>query len=246
MTLTWTGLLRLYGATTGKTIKTCGKTLASIEHDAIGGGWTLLDDLSISGTFTQYAGSFSTGGKNMTIGNRFNSNGTSVRTLTVDNSTITINGGASGTAWNMTTPTNLTFSSTNSTIILTVAGNTAFAGGGQAFNNVRFSATQVTVTGSSTFNSLVVDSGKTCILTVGTTQTAISITWDGATISSSSAGTAATLSVASGTVTMTGGSLKDNAATGGATFLTVGVLNLGGNSGWLFPGGILTCRSKFW
>jgi hypothetical protein len=129
--------------------------------------------------------------------------------------------------------TGMTLTPGTSTIIMTGNSKT-FAGGGLTYHNVRFSDTPTTVTGANTFNTLTVDPGKTCKLTAGTTQTASALEWDGANIQSSTAGAAATVSVASGTVEVTGATIKDITATGGATFNAIDCIDSGGNTGWNF------------
>jgi hypothetical protein len=193
------------------------------------GTYSLQDELSLYGvgwgSLCLNKGVFNTNNQNINcIG--MTRNGTQGLTVNLGSSVITNLG-----VWTFTNLTNLTFDAGTSTIIMTGNSET-FAGGGLTYHNVRFSGTPTTVTGANTFNTLTVDSGKTCKLTAGTTQTASALEWDGANIQSSTAGAAATVSVASGTVVMRGGSLKDITAEGGATFIAIGVEDLGGNSGW--------------
>jgi hypothetical protein len=54
------------------------------------------------------------------------------------------------------------------------------------------------------------------------------------TVNSSSAGTQATLSIPSGTISGDYLSIQDSAATGGATFNTTNSVNVSNNSGWNF------------
>jgi hypothetical protein len=71
-----------------------------------------------------------------------------------------------------------------STIIL--YGGT-FSGANKTFYNVEFKNASTTMTGNNTFNNLKIDSGKTLILTEGTTTKVSSVLVDGATITSSTA-----------------------------------------------------------
>jgi hypothetical protein len=223
---TYTGTITFQATAPGKTITTGGLLLGSnINFYGIGGGWTLQDDFVTSSQIYVRNGTLNTNGKAVNC-SAFNSSGTAARSLIFGASTITCTSN-----WTYTDPTNLTFDAGTSTIIMTGNSRT-FAGGGLTYNNVRFSGTPITVTGANTFNTLTVDSGKTCTLPASTTQTASALSWNGATIQSSAAGTAATVSVASGTVTMNWGSLKDITAEGGATFNGVNVTNVSGNDGW--------------
>lgn len=56
-------------------------------------------------------------------------------------------------------------------------------------------------------------------------------------IKASTSGTFATLSVASGSVTSTNVTIKDNHAGGGATFTAIDSVNVSGNTGWNFVSG---------
>jgi hypothetical protein len=232
ITMTYTGSVTFAATAAGKTITMNGVSFASnVNFLGSNGGWTFQDAFN-AGTAMIWLqkGTLNTNGKTVTCG-IFSVNETTLRGLILGASQVNISGN-----WNFTTTTNLTFDAGTSTIILTGNSKT-FAGGGLTYHDVRFSGTPTTVTGANTFNTLTVDPGKTCKLPANTTQTASALEWDGATIQSSTAGTPATVSVASGTVTMTGGNLKDIAAEGGATFIAIGVEDLGGNDGWTFYDG---------
>jgi hypothetical protein len=219
----------LFLANTTVDIITAGKTFKrNVTFNGNGGVFNLRNNFiqeNLSRSLTVTAGTLNT--NNFSINcNNFNSNNNNVREINLGSSIIVATGNI-----DFTTTTNLTFDAGTSTFIMT--GNAKFFnGGGLTYHNVRFSGTPTTVTGANTFNTLTVDPGKTCTLPASTTQTASALEWDGATIQSSSAGTAATVSVASGTVEMNWGSLKDIAAEGGATFNAVNVTNVSGNDGW--------------
>ncbi len=165
---------------TGKTVTFNGATLTpQMVFNGVGGGWTFQDDVICSGSFTLTNGNVNTNGKNVTSTLMSGSN-SNTRTLTIDNSTWTLTGSASGAIWNFTTVTNLTFSATGSTIKLTDTGATGqtFAGGGKTFGTLWFSGgatTKVyTITGSNTFADIK-NTGTTGAFTIkftaATTQT---------------------------------------------------------------------------
>lgn len=153
--ITWSasGTITFSSTTTGRTITTNGRTLAcSTTFNGVGGGWTLGGPLTIAGTITVTAGTFSSGGFAISCAS-VTISGSTTRTLNITNSTIT-----SSSAWTATTTTNLTFTSTGSTINMTSAGNT-FAGGGLTYNIVNFTNTTVQVfaiNGANTFTTLTI------------------------------------------------------------------------------------------
>lgn len=162
------------------------------------------------------------------------------RTLTTGSATINING--TGTPWDFSTSASQTVNASGSTINLSGAGVT-FAGGGFTYATVNLTGTGVaTVTGANTFTTLSRSNAAAVTLTLpaSTTTTATTFTVNGSsgnlvTLNSSSSGTAATISVASGTVRADFTSIKDSTATGGATFIaTSNSTNVSGNTGWTF------------
>lgn len=128
------------------------------------------------------------------------------------------------------------FTPETSTIKMTGTGG--FIGGGKTYNNIWFTANN-TITGANTFTDLRIDAGVTVTFTAGTTTTVTSLTWNGTpgslvTVQSSSAGSAFTLSDASGGNTVVYASIKDSTATGGASFVAQESVNVSGNTGWFF------------
>ena len=218
-------------------ITTNGKTVTSYISITTGAtSYTLQDNLIVSGNSGLFhrVGTFNTNNKTINA-KRFYCDGAANRTLTLGSSIITCSG-------NITfTTTGLTMTANTSTIIMT--GNTkTFAGGGVTFNNVEFQGTPITVNGSNTFSDLKLTAGKTVNFTAETTQTVTTLSGAGAagnliTIQSVTAGTAFTISKASGTVNVVYWSIKDSTATGGAVFnafLSNGNVNVSGNTGWNF------------
>jgi hypothetical protein len=241
-----TGNTFTFKATTpGKTITCNGVAInTALTFDGIGGEWTFQDAINTgTSTISLTNGSLNTNGVAVNCGTLSSSN-SNVRSLSFGNSLITCIG-----SFGFTDSANLTFNAGQSKIIIN-AVNRTFAGGGQVFCDLESQETMLTVSGNNTFRDLKCASGKTIKLTANSNQTTETFHLDGAIVQSTIEGTPAIISCASGTITMTSGSLKDITATGGATFNAVGVTDLGGNSGWNFvepaSGRFMTCNSKFW
>lgn len=234
-----------FDATSGtQAITTAGHTIGgNFTFNGVGGTWQLQDHLTIvtGKTLTLTNGALDCNGKNVTVGNVV-SNNANVRTFTITNSTITINN--TGSAWNLNNTTNLTFNSSGSTIIINDTTATAknFAGGGKTYGTLTILGDNVIISGANTFDTININNaGLTTglVLTAGVTQTVTTLTSNGSAgnltkLVSSSAGSAATISKSSGTVTLNYMSIKDSTATGGATFRAPLSTNVSGNTGWLF------------
>jgi hypothetical protein len=245
MTYTYTGTIT-FTATSGiNNITTAGKSIGgNWTFNGVGGTWVLQDTVSmVTGKgFTLTNGSLDMTGRTITTGN-FVSNNSNVRTLTRTNSTITLT--STGTVWNFGTTTNLTSPSSGSTIIVndTSATGKTFTGGGLTYDTLTFSGDNITVSGANTITTLNINTaGLTTglVLTSGVTQTVTNIATNGslgnlAKLISSSAGSAATISKSSGTVSLDYMSIKDSTATGGASFYAgANSTNVSGNTGWTF------------
>lgn len=225
------------------TLTSNGKSYArSVVFNAVGGTYTLQDAFATALTFQLEDGIFNANGFNVTC-NMMNSSQSTTRTLTMGSGTWTLTQ-TTGTAWNLATVTNLTFNANTSTIVLTDTGASAktFAGGGRTYNNLSFTAAGtggLTITGANTFNVLTLSGNRTITFPAGVTTTLSSLVASGAagallSFVSSSAGSAATLSDASGTNQVDYVSIKDSAATGGATWRANHSVDVSGNSGWVF------------
>jgi hypothetical protein len=128
-------------------------------------------------------------------------------------------------------------------ISMTSASAKTFAGGGFIYNCTLSNdgAGALTISGANTFTTIANGVQPTAFtFTSGTTTTLTNWNVRGTsgnlvTITATTAGTAATLSKSSGTVSSNYLSLKDSAATGGATWYAgANSTNVSGNSGWLF------------
>lgn len=243
---TWshTGAINLTGTSSSRTILTNGVTInGAMTFNSSGSDWTLQSALTLGSNdnLTLTAGSLDTAGYAVSC-QLFVLTNTTTRSLTLGASTVTCTG--SGNAWNATSTTNLTFSGASSTIVLTSASTKTFIGGGLTYGTLSQSgAGTLVITGSNTFADIqnpYKTTGATIIdFTSGTTQTVSAFTASGEagrvlTIESTVGGSAATLSKASGTVSVEYCTIKDITATGGATWNATNSTDVSGNTGWNF------------
>jgi len=249
--LTGTGAVTFAGRTTQQ-ITSAGKTFTqAITINSPSGSVTLQDafvaSLSLAGVLTVTQGTFDAATYNVTLSGGIgtvSTSGTGTRTVAVGSGTWTLAGG--GTVWNAATSTNLTVTGTG-TISLTSASAKTFAGGSVSYSSITINqggAGAMTISGSNTFsditNTYSATGATTITFTAGTTQTVSSFTAAGAvgkilTINSSSAGSAASLSKASGTVSVDYLSVRDSTATGGAVWYAgSNSTDVSGNTGWIF------------
>ena len=225
--------------TTGKTITTNGVTYSStITFNGVGGGWTLGSALQTGTTISVNAGTFNTANYSVVSG-AFLTQTASVKVINLGSSTFSAAGNLNFAG------SNLTFNAGTSQLNLTQNTIALETLGGVTFYNVAFTGTGAgtrLMIGSNTFNTLSV-SGTTPTLNItsGTTQTVSTFTVNGTAgnvkiIKSTVAGSRATLSKSSGTVTSDYVSLKDSAATGGATWNATNATDAGNNTGWIING----------
>jgi hypothetical protein len=246
MTWTHSGGLSITG-TVDRTITTNGVTISSavtfnplgtapVPVITLGSALTLATTRSI--TYTR--GILNFAGYNVTAAT-FISTGTVTRTLTLGSGTVTLV--SAGNVWNLAGATNLTLVSTASTLLFTAASSKTFAGNGLTYNIVKNAgAGALVISGANTFGELGNTVQPTTVtLTSGLTQTVTTLSLEGTagnlvTLNASTAGTAATLSKASGTVNVSYLSIKDNTPTGGARWVASNGTNVdGGNTvGWEF------------
>jgi hypothetical protein len=227
-----------------------GKRLAALTINGVGGTTRLLDALRVDSTsgavLTLTNGVFNANNFNVTayIVSSSNSN---TRTLTMGSGTWTIGGNVSvGTQiWVFTTTTGLTFTANTANIVVAANATTGaarvFAGGGLSYPNTLTLNTQsagstLSLTGANTFGTVVINPGNAFFPPAAATTTITNApTWTGTQanpILIGSGGSAATLSIASGSATLTWGGLCGIAATGGATFIATNTFDFGSNSGW--------------
>jgi hypothetical protein len=162
ITRTYTGTMNWAGDSS-YTFTTNGLVLASAcTVIGIGSTWALGFNTSIGSTLTITYGAFSTSGSNYSLtASAILSNNSNVRTVSLNNSSISLIASSPVT---FTTSTNLTFNAGTSTITMDASAPT-FSGGGQTFYNVTFnnpSGINASITGANTFNNLTF-SGRTTV-----------------------------------------------------------------------------------
>lgn len=237
-------------ATSGtKTITSNGVSFNQpLTMNGVGGTWQLADAFVMSPlrTLTLTNGTFNTNNQSLTCG-LFASSNSNTRSLTFGTSTVTLTG--TGTVWNIGTTTGLTFSAASSTIIIqdnsssskTFNTGTIPVGYGTITIMPGGSGTVTfTQTANLTINTFNATGGlKNISFTAGRTYNITNWNVNGVSgglvsIVSSSAGSAATISITAGTILSYYLSLRDSTATGGATFQAVNSTNVSGNTGWSF------------
>jgi hypothetical protein len=236
-----------FGATSGTQVITSNaKTIDEpLTVNGVGGTVRLADALLMgtTRTLTHTNGTLDLNGKTLTVGTAY--------TTATGTKNLTFNGGtlvcptAAATAFNNAVPTGFTTTAGTGTGKISTTGATAksFVGGGSIYNCTLSNdgAGAVNISGANTFTTIANGVQPTAFIFPSSTTTTVT-NWNVSgtagnlvTITSSAAGTAATLSKASGTVSSNYLSLKDSAATGGATWYAgANSTNVSGNSGWIF------------
>jgi hypothetical protein len=240
--------------TTGKTFFPNNATYSSPEiiFDGVNGGWTLTDNLISTSTLSLVNGTFNTGDYNISA-SKFTSNTysgfTNIRTINMGSSTITLSG--SGYVWTVDDSFgSYTQNRGTSTLSLTSASaKQVYCAGYNFYNVVQAGAGTLTYTGGATLNNMTTTVLPTTIqLNSGGpyTFTNFGLTGTSAgarlTLTATSFGTPAWISLASGTgtVSVSYTTLQDiNVASygSGTTWLAYtsnGNIDDGGNTGWIF------------
>lgn len=230
-----------FAATTGsKTFTTANKTFNSeltFGTFASSATWTLVGDLTVSGTINLTYGNLNSNGYSVTTG-AFTSSNLNTRSLTMGASTWTITGAS---PWTLGS-SSMTLSAGTSTINLTSAASKFFYGAGFTYYNVvQAGLGTLTIVNNNKFNNLSNTVQPTQItFTSGSTQTFTNFSLSGTasnlvTLAPSST-TNYTLSAPSGTVINRDYlSISRSTATGGAAWYAGGnSTNGGNNSGWVF------------
>ncbi len=245
--------LDLLATTTGKTITTNGCNLVYLLIEGVGGGWTLEDDLTLTGPFEQTNGIFNANNKNITATDfSFYADTGYTPTVTMGSGTWEATGNDTATfPWQVYQSSNqvVTFTPGTSTIKFTDTStenksfsfyDSAGTETGKTYNNVWFAgAGSVSVSGSNTFNDLKIDPGESVQFTDGTTQTVNTLTATGTSGAPITLGGTSTggwgINKTSGTVSDDYLNISYSTAGGGATFYAGGHSTDGGNnSGWIF------------
>ena len=235
-------------ATSGPlTLNTNGKTVdwpitisasASVSY-ALQGAFTL----GSTRTLTHNSGTIDLNGKTLSAGASYTT-GSGTKNLSFNGGTLVCPSGGS-TAFNNVNPTGFTTTAGigTGTISMTAAVAKTFVGGGSTYNCTlnQGGAGALTITDANTFTNITnTAQPATVTFPASTTNTFTSFSLSGTagnliTINSSTSGTQATVSQAAGTVTVNYLSIKDSAATGGATWNAgANSTNAGNNTGWIF------------
>jgi len=235
------------------TLTSTGKTLGNTAVN--GSGITVtLGDAANCPTLTLTSGTLNLAGFTFTA--------TTSATTGAGTKDLTFNGGtlvcsaATTTAWNNANPTNFTTTAGTGTGIISMTAATAktFVGGSRTYNCTlrQGGAGALTISGSNTFSNIDNSTQPaTVTFTAGTTQTFTNFSLTGTagnliTINSSSAGSQATLSKSSGTVSVDYLSIRDSNATGGAAWSAgANSTNVSNNTGWIFTAPPSTGNGNF-
>lgn len=226
-------------------ITTNGRTLdLPLTFNGIGGTFQFQDDLTIGSTrtLTLVNGTLDLNGRTLTVG-FFASSNSNVRAIQFGSgSTLTV-AGSGATAFNATTGTNLTTSGTG-VISMTSASAKTFVGGGRSYPTLnQGGAGALTITGANTFANITNTVQPATITFPASTTTIVSAfgvsgtSGNLITINSSTPGTRATLSDASGVNSVSFCDIKDSNATGGAiwnSLTSAGNTDAGNNLNWNF------------
>jgi hypothetical protein len=236
-----------FGATSGTQIITSNAKTHDypITLNGVGGTVQLADALLMGTTriLSHTNGTLDLNGKTLTVGAQYQT-AAGTKILTFNGGTL-VCPASSAQAFNNASPTNFTTTAGTGTgkISMTAATAKTFVGGGSTYNCTLSNdgAGALTISGANTFTTIANGVQPTAfVFPISTTQTVTNWNVSGTagnlvTITSGTAGTAATLSKASGTVSADYLSLKDSAATGGASWYAgANSTNVSGNSGWIF------------
>ncbi len=235
------------GTNYGQTVPGSGDAV-TLDGSSGGGVVTVNATITVQSiVFGAFTGTldFSANNNNVTLSaaGGFNGAGSGTRTLNLGNGTWTLSSTAAGTAFNLSTVTNLTFNANSSTINYTGAvngGAQTFSGGGLSYNIVTFGAvgtgTRI-IGGVNTIATLNITAPNYVQFPGGVTTTITNaFNWAGSSssqiaIETQSLNTLATISVATGSPTMSWAAIREIAFTGGATFTATNSFNLGHNTG---------------
>lgn len=220
---TSTYVLTFRGTSGTQTLTTNGVTVNfPIVQNNSGATVQLGSSFTGGNTYTLTAGTLSANNYNVTIPS-LTATGSSTRSIIMGSETWTISG--SGTAWDCSTPTNLSVTPGTSKISMTSASTKTFAGGGKSWGILnQGGAGALTITGNNTFADIQTTSlPSTITFPASGTTTVSAFTASGTagnllTLQSSSAGTQFNISKSSGTVQVGYLSIKDSNATGGANW----------------------------
>jgi hypothetical protein len=226
------------------TITSVGKTFGnSLTVSSFGGTYSLNDALADNNGINALLGTFNTNGYTLTSNTAFNFLSPAIVNLST--STINLNSGGSS-FWNAT----CTLSAASATInVASVVGTSrTFAGGGNNYGTLNYilsgSTGTLAITGANTFGTINfsdASNARTLTLPAGTTTTilknfnVVGTAGKLMTVNSSTGGTSAIISKATGYVADDYLSIQDSTATGGTKWYAgVNSSSVSNTSGWIF------------
>lgn len=240
---------------TNWTLKSAGNTFpvnaSGVTFLGPGGVCQLQDAFVTTGYLNANTGGINTNDYNVSC-TSFTSTSANTRTVNLGASTVTLSG--TGTIFDVGTTTGLTLTASSARFNITDTSSstktfqTGGAGGATSIGTVVVTpggtgSVIFTQSSNTSFVGITCTGGsKTLNFTATKTYTITNWNVSGlpgspVSIISSSGGSAATISVASGIVSSEWLSLKDSTATGGATFYAgANSTNVSGNTGWIFTG----------
>lgn len=247
-TMATTGSSPVYFASTSVTprkITSNGVTLNfPVVFDGVGGTWQLEDNFTVAtARYIQLSnGTLDANGKNLTSGSFLAWNGTKTLKMGSGVFTMTAAVGIIQAVWDaQTRVTGLTIDAGTSTLRLTSASAKTFAGGAKTYYILeQAGAGALTIQQSNTFTSLTnTVQPATITFTAGTTQTVTTLGLAGTagnlvTLDTTAAGTRATLTSTTPSISVNYASIKDISATGGADWTALNSTDAGNNLGWFF------------
>jgi hypothetical protein len=268
MTLSYNGELYFEATNPGKTITMSGKSFNQyVYFNGSGGEWTFQDNFQNNSWVHLLKGTLSTNNNNVIVG-AFYASSNNPFTLNLGSSLVTISG--STWAW-WVNNTGFVLNAGTSRIRLTSSGSPDIRyANNLAFYDVEFTAANTTasiissnnssfnsvtffgngsVNGSHNYQTLTLTAGKLYQFQANSIQTVVNLNASGSCTSllsmqSLTAGTRATISKSSGTVSIDYVQLKDMAASGGAVFNASNAVDLGNNIGWNIN--VLSARQLYW
>lgn len=245
---TTTSLVTFTNTSGTAVLTSAGQKFATLTVNAPGGTVQLADALNVAAQtnsiLTITAGIFdaATNTAAITVGNLIGGGSTARSVLLGGTVTLGINVTGNQNIWSFTTITNLTFTINSANIVVSsgpnVSGNLNFIGGGLTYNTLTLNATSLkstlTITGANTFSNWSIGAGW--ILLLGGAQT-VSNAFTLTGTPTNPVGLVATtsiisVSVPSGTCTVTWGVLVGITGSGGATFTATNTL-ASGTIGWV-------------
>ena len=240
MSYSYSSAINFRSAEMGKTITTAGNLLSNtITFDGTG-EWTFLDELKGNSYIYFQKGSIITNNNNLSISSLF-SYSEFPRHINLGSSIVTCS-----SSWSIQLNSN--YSVDAGTSLIHFSGT--FGGGSRIYNDIQLNSTTTSyIYGSNTFN-MINNFGKSDIyLEAGSTQTINGLIADGfcsdlIQITSTSDGVAASLSKASGSVTVSYAIINDVHAGGGALFDASNSVDNGNSSGWNFTS--LPSKNFYW